>query len=225
MLHKRRPGFRRIAALAGILGPLLFASVVLTLTLVEYPFMRSLGWDPLMHPTFDWPSGLSLGPIGWIMTTTFIVSGLLMSTFAWGLRGALDNLNGQIGTILLTWAGAAMMGLAFSTDRPITPLPISWHGWLHDLSFLTLGLLIIAAMLMLALSFRERKGWRALSLFTWLTFALAIPTFAIKGIVFYASMPSWQSSWHGMRPWRSGCGEWNESLVRAGGYAKRAPAS
>ncbi len=169
-----------------MLGPLLFAVVLITLTIIQYPFMRSLGWDPSMHPTFDWPSGLALGPMGWIMTATFIVSGALMSTFAWGLRGELDDLNGQIGTILLTWAGVAMMGLAFTTNRPITPLPISWHGWLHDLSFMALGLLIVGAMTMLALCFRQRKPWKALTAFTWLTFALAIPTFAIKGIVFYA---------------------------------------
>ncbi len=186
MVLKAEFRFRPFAAVAGVLSPLLFAAVILTLTIVEYPFMRSLGWDPLMHPTFDWPSGLALGPLGWIMTSTFIASGLLMSTFAWGLRGAFDDLNGQIGTILLTCAGIAMMGLAFSTDRPITPLPISWHGWLHDLSFMTLGILIIAAMIMLALSFAKRKEWKALAPFTWLIFVLAIPTFTIKGIVFYA---------------------------------------
>ncbi len=178
--------FRPFAAVAGVLSPLLFAIVLLTLTIFEYPFMRSLGWDPLMHPTFDWPSGLALRPLGWIMTSTFIASGLLMSTFAWGLRPALDDRNGQIGTFLLTWAGVAMMGLAFSTDRPITPLPISWHGWLHDLSFMTLGILIIAAMIMLALSFAKRKEWKALAPVTWLIFVLAIPTFTIKGLVFYA---------------------------------------
>ncbi len=185
-LRKSKLPLRKLAAVAGMLGPLLFAAVLLALTLVQYPFMRSLGWDPLMHPTFDWPSGLALGPIGWVMTATFLVCGALLAAFAWGLHGELDDLKGQIGTVLLAWAGIAMIGLAFTTDRPITPLPISWHGWLHDLSFMTLGLLIIAAMVMLALSFRQRKEWKWLSPFTWLTFALAVPTFAIKGIVFYA---------------------------------------
>jgi uncharacterized protein DUF998 len=177
---------RKYAAAAGLLGPVLFAVVLATLSVLQYPFMRSLGWDPVTHPTFDWPSGLALGPIGWIMTATFLVCGALMSVFAWGLREQLMNRNGQVGTILLTWAGVAMMGLAFTTDRVITPLPISWHGRLHDLSFLALGLMIIPAMVMLALSFREADGWKGLSPFTWLICALAIPTFTIKGIVFYA---------------------------------------
>ncbi len=176
----------RIAALAGIIGPLLFPVVVATLTVVQSPFMRSLGWDPIRHPTYDWPSGLALGPIGWIITGTFLLCGPLISIFAWGLRQELQDLNGQIGTVLLMCAGVAMMGLAFSTDRAITPVPSTWHGWLHDLSFLVLGILIIGAMIMLVLSFREKSRWKKFVPFTWSVFLLAIPTFAIKGLVFYA---------------------------------------
>src|SRR5512138_2907138 len=149
---------RKLGAVAGIVGPALFGIVVLTLTLAQYAFMRSLGWDPILHPTFDWPSGLALGPVGWIMTMTFIACGMLMSLFAWGLRAELRDLPGQIGTILMTWAGVAMMGLAFSTDRAISPLPTTWHGRLHDLSFMALGLLLIPAMILLASSFPRHMG-------------------------------------------------------------------
>ena len=176
---------RKFSAAAGIIGPLLFATVVTTLSVLEYPFMRSLGWDPLFRPTFDWPSGLALSPLGWIMTVTFLACGALMSFFAWGLRAELTSHLGQIGTILLTWAGVAMMGLAFTTDRTISLLPVTWHGRLHDLAFMSLGLMLIPAMLTLALSFREISAWKRLSPLTWITCALAIPTFAIKGIVFY----------------------------------------
>ncbi len=177
---------RKAGAAAGIIGPALFAIVVVALTLVQYPFMRSLGWDPVLHPTFDWPSGLALGPIGWIMTIAFVVCGLLMSLFAWGLRGQLRDTEGQIGTILMTWAGVAMMGLAFTTDRVITPVPISWHGRLHDIAFMALGLVLIPAMILLAISFRRHERWRTLATITLVTFVLAMPTFAIKGLVFYA---------------------------------------
>ena len=191
---------RKVSATAGILGPMLFAVVVVILTILQYRFMRSLGWDPINKPTFDWPSGLALGPIGWIMTVTFVVTGSLMSLFAWGLRGELRNHTGQIGTILMTWAGVAFMGLAFTTDptASITPImPVTWHGRLHDLSFLALGLLLIPAMILLALSFGDVDRWKQLSAFTWVTFALAVPTFAIKGIVFYAflaAMLAWSEA-------------------------------
>lgn len=193
-----------LAALAGVVSPLVFGLVVLTLTILQYPFMRSLGWDLVLHPTFDWPSGLALGPIGWIMTLTFLLCGASMSFFALGLRGALSNRTGRMGSSLLAGAGVAMMGLAFSTDRTISALPITWHGRLHDLSFLALGLLIIPAMVLLALSFREYADWKQLSPFTWVAFALAIPTFAFKGIVFYAfltAMLVW-NVWAAYRLWR-----------------------
>ncbi len=196
---------RKLGVVAGIVGPFLFATVLITLTLVQYPFMRSLGWDPLMHPTFDWPSGLALGPIGWLMTVTFLMSGALMSTFAWGLHQALNDRNGRFGTILLTCAGLAMMGLAFSTDGPITPLAISWHGRVHDLSFMALGLLIIGAMSLLALSFRGRTQWRKLAPFTWVISGLAVPTFTFKGFVFYAFLAAillWNEA-AALRLWRA----------------------
>ncbi len=180
---------RKIAAAAGLAGPALFAVALLTLTAAQYEFMRSLGWDPIARPTFDWPSGLSLGPLGWMMTGTFILCGMLMSLFAIGLRKELLNRNGQIGSMLMMGAGVAMMGLAFTTDPTASPnpiMPVTWHGRLHDLSFLALGLLLIPAMILFATAFRELDGWKKLSRFTWITSALAIPTFALKGIIFYA---------------------------------------
>ncbi len=195
---------RKVGAVAGIIGAALFGAVVLSLTVAQYPFMRSLGWDPVLHPTFDWPSGLALGPDGWIMTDTFVVCGILMSLFAWGLRGQLRDHAGQVGTILMTWAGVAMMGLAFSTDRSIKPMPISWHGQLHGMSFMALGLMIIPALILLAISFQQNERWRRLAAITWVTFALAVPTFAIRGIVFYAflaAMLAWNEM-AAMRLWR-----------------------
>ncbi len=181
---------RRIAAFAGLMSPLLFAGVLLILTILQYRFLRSLGWDPLLRPTFDWPSGLALGPLGWIMTVTFLLSGGLLSVFAWGLRAELQNSSGQSGTILLAWAGVAMMGLAFTTDRTISVVPVTWHGRLHDLSFMALGLMLIPALILFGISFRKIEGWSRLSVFAWVTSALAVPTFAVKGIVFYAFLLS-----------------------------------
>lgn len=167
---------RKISAAAGIIAPLLLGTAIAVLTIVEFPFMRSLGWDPLTHPTFDWPSGLALSPFGWIMTVTFLVCGALLSVFAWGLRAVLQDRAGQIGTILLTWSGVALMCLVFTTDRAISPVPVTRHGRLHDLAFMSLGLMIIPAMITLALSFRAADNWKRPSSLTWLIFILAIST-------------------------------------------------
>src|SRR5690349_16580059 len=117
-------------------GPILFAVVVITLTIVEYDFLRGLGWDPIHDPTYDWPSGIALGPYGWIMTLTFILSGLLISLLGYQLKADLKaDRYSRIGTTLLFCAGLAMASLSFETDPTRRTIPMTWHGILHDLSF------------------------------------------------------------------------------------------
>jgi hypothetical protein len=40
-------------------------------------------------------------------------------------------------------------------------------------------------MLAFGWAFRRSSDWRGLSTYTWLTAALAVPTFAVKGVAFY----------------------------------------
>jgi hypothetical protein len=172
--------------LSGLLGPILFGLVLAGLTLVQYDFLRSLGWHPLNAPTFDWPSGLALGPYGWIMTITLIISGGLLVFFALGLRLALpaDSVS-RTGTLLLVLSGLAMLGLAFTTDPTIRTTPATWHGRLHDASFVALGLTLLPAILLLGLAFHRDPRWENLSFYTFLTIALVFPAFWLKGAAFY----------------------------------------
>lgn len=177
---------QKLAALGGIIGPILFACVVTILTIVQYDFMRGLGWDPIHAPTFDWPSGLSLGPYGIWMTLTFILCGLLMVTFALALRTTLDEGTApRIGTLSLLLAGCALAGLAFTTDPTIRSTPATWHGRLHDLSFVLLGIFMLASMLGLGRAFQNNPRWRGFGTYTFVTAACAIPSFALKGVAFY----------------------------------------
>ncbi len=177
---------KHLASAAGIFGPLFFGASVTALTWAQYDFMRTLGWDALHSPTFDWPSGLSLGPYGWMMTAAFILSGAAMALFAFGLQTALRNQSGKIGSTLLMLAGLAVMGLAFTTDPTLRrSAPATWHGRLHDLSFVLLGLTLIPAIVLLGLAFRGNDRWKNLSIYTWITAGLVLPTFALKGIAFY----------------------------------------
>ncbi len=176
----------KLAVRAGILGPGLFAIVLFTLTLLKYDFLLRLGWHPLNDPTFDWPSGLALGDFGWVMTLTFLGSGLLMTIFASGLRLSLPRSRVTFfSTLALTLASLALAGLAFTTDPTIRTTPGTWHGRLHDLSFVLLGLTLMPAMLLLGFAFRQDKHWRSLSVYTWATMALAVPSFWLKGAAFY----------------------------------------
>ncbi len=171
-----------LAALAGIIAPIVFALITTGLTFAEAGFMRSIGWEPFGN-VLDWPSGLAMGPYGWLMTVNFFVSGAMMAFFAYGLNLALHD---KLATTLLMLAGFAMMGLIFTTDPTIRSYPKTWHGLLHDSFFAALGMLLMLGMLLLGRVFQKNEGWKNLSIYTWATLALIIPTFWLKGLAFYA---------------------------------------
>ena len=169
-----------------LIGPILFALVLVTLTIIQYDFLRGLGWHPINDPTFDWPSGLALGPYGIVMTATFIISGLLIALLALRLKADLKPAaTSQAGSVLLVLSGLALASLAFTTDPTIRSTPATWHGRLHDLSFVLLGLTLFPSMIMLGFAFQQNGSWKNFSLYTWLTVACAIPAFVLKGAAFY----------------------------------------
>ena len=171
----------RLAALAGMIGPALFAIVVSVLSIAQTDFMRTLGWNPL-GPVIDWPSGLALGPYGWLMTVTFFICGGMMAFFAYGLRLALTE---KLATTLLIIAGFAMMGLISRTDPTLGSTSRTWHGLLHDSFFALLGFTLMPGMLLLGRAFQKNEDWKNLALYTWGTLAFVIPTFWLKGVAFY----------------------------------------
>jgi hypothetical protein len=178
----------RRAIVAGIVGPILLGSVITILTIVQRDFMTSIGWR--LDAPLDWPSGLSLGPYGWIMTATFLLSGILIISFASGLRLRLPRLRlATISTWLLIAAGYGMIGLISPTDKTLDKelhgMPATWHGRLHDSSFVIIGVTLMPAMLLLGYIFLKDKRWKNLAVYTWLTVALAVPTFWMKGFAFY----------------------------------------
>lgn len=177
----KRSSLIKWAATAGIVGPILFAAVVTGLTIAQADFMRTLGWNP-RGPVIDWPSGLALGPYGWLMTVTFFVCGAMMAFFAYGLQLALHE---KLATTLLMIAGLAMMGLISVTDRTLSAAPRTWHGLLHDGFFALLGFTMMPGMLLLGRTFQKNAHWKNLALYTWGTLAFVIPTFWLKGVAFY----------------------------------------
>jgi len=176
----------KLAALAGIIGPVLFAVIVTGLTFAEAGFMRSIGWDPFGN-VLDWPSGLAMGPYGWLMTINFFLCGAMMAFFAYGVKLALQE---KFATTLLMLAGFAMMGLIFTTDPTLRSYPKTWHGILHDTFFAVLGIMLMTGMLLLGRVFQKHEHWKNLSIYTWGTLALVVPTFWLKGMAFYVFLAS-----------------------------------
>ena len=174
----------KLAALAGIIGPFLLGSVITILTIVERDFMTSIGWK--LNDPLDWPSGLALGPHGWIMTLTFLLCGILIIIFASGLHLGLPRVRlASIATRLLFLAGIGLIGLVSPTDKTIRTTPATWQGNLHNGAFVVIGLTLMPAMILLGFVFLKDRRWKNLAIYTWLTVALAIPTFWMKGFAFY----------------------------------------
>lgn len=174
----------KITAIAGLIGPILLGSVITILTIAGRDFMTSIGWR--LRAPVDWPSGLALGPYGWIMTVTFLICGLLMIIFAAGLRLGLPRIRlAAISIWLLVLAGAGMIGLISPTDKTIMRPLRTWHGILHDASFAVIGLTLMPAMVLLGFVFLKDGRWKNLAFYTWFTVALAVPTFWMKGFAFY----------------------------------------
>ena len=98
----------RIAALSGITGPSLF-----TLTFVAQQLFRRAEYNPIAEPV----SALEAGPNGWIQQVNFVVFGLLLLIFAFGLdRGLARSRLGRLGPGLL---GVASVGLFLAAALPL----------------------------------------------------------------------------------------------------------
>lgn len=174
----------KLAAWAGMIGPLILGSIITVLTILQRDFMISIGWR--LDAPLDWPSGLALGPYGWLMTLTFLLCGILIIVFATGLRLGLPRIRlATISIWLLVLAGAGMIGLISPTDKTLSRPLRTWHGILHDSSFVVIGVTLMPAMILLGFVFLKDKHWKNLAVYTWLTVALAIPTFWMKGFSFY----------------------------------------
>jgi hypothetical protein len=163
-----QPVLLRNAAFAGMIGPALFALIVVVLTVAQYGFMVKLGWDPIGASEVPWPSGLALGPLGWLQVVNFILLGLALMVFAVGLhRGVAARVRGSvIGPVLLVAAGVALVLLAFKTDPSLSGGPQSWHGLIHGLAFLLLVMSLLLSFLFLWWRLRRDPLWRGYDLYT-----------------------------------------------------------
>jgi uncharacterized membrane protein YidH (DUF202 family) len=177
------------AAVAGTIGPVLFGSLLLALSVLEYDFMIGIGWHPLMNPAGAWPSGLALGPYGLVQVASFVVSGLLLAFFSLGLHlGARDGYGSPLGPAFLFVAGTAMVLMGFETD-PIRRIgPRSLHGIVHDAAFVIFILAFLAALFALWRRFESDPRWQGHARYTLATGILAVLLLLLPGVAYYLFM-------------------------------------
>jgi hypothetical protein len=174
------------AAVTGTIGPILFASVLLALSALEYDFMLGIGWRPVANPAGAWPSGLALGPYGLAQVANFVVSGLLLVFFSLGVHLEVSDGHGSpFGPALLSVAGAAMALMGFETD-PIRRIgPRSLHGLIHDAAFVMFVLAFLAALFSLWRRFEADPRWRGHARYTLATGIVAILLLLLPGVAYY----------------------------------------
>jgi hypothetical membrane protein len=169
----------RLLLACGVVGPLLFIVVFLLegATRADY--------NPLRYPV----SSLSIGDLGWIQATNFLMVGVLLFAFAFGLRRALRaSRGGTWGPLLIGLAGIGLFGAGIFTSDPVYGYPpsaplvlaqYSTHGHLHDLFSTLLFIGLPAACFVFCRRFATlgERGWAVYSLLAGLgmlvTFVLA----------------------------------------------------
>lgn len=158
-------------------------------------------YDPLYHPI----SSLAIGERGWAQSASFVVTGLLMLAFAFGLRRALRSFGGStwgprlIGAIAIGFLGAGL----FVTDplngyppgTPDLPLQFTVPGRLHRLFSALVFLGLPGACFVLARLFGRwgERRWAIYSVVTGIAFVVMfIVTSAgfaqVEGLVNYAGL-------------------------------------
>jgi hypothetical protein len=173
------------AALAGMLGPVLFVTVLLALTTLQYDFMLGIAWRPIADPAGAWPSGLALGPYGPLQDANFAASGLLLMLFAMGLRLGVGARGWEAGTALLFVAGTAMSLMGFESDPIRRVGPRSLHGLVHDAAYVLFVLAMLAALFSLWRRFSKHLRWRGHARYTLATGMLAMLLLLLPGVAYY----------------------------------------
>ena len=174
----------RVAAVAGMVGPILFATILLTLSVANYDFMLGIGWRPLRDPAGAWPSGLALGPHGQAQVLNFVLSGLLLAVFAVGLHLGPSG-RSLAGPVLLFASGVAMALMGFETDPIHRTGPRTLHGLVHDLAFAVFVLVLLPALFFLWQRFRKYPLWRDHARYTLVTGILATLLIVLPGPAYY----------------------------------------
>jgi len=187
----------RNGALAGMIGPAMFAFIAVVLTVLQYNFLVRLGWEPVGVSDVPWPSALALGPYGSLQILNFVLFGIMLIVFAAGLqRGVAPS--GRVswaGPALLIVAGVALVVLAFKADPHMSARAHTWHGSIHIAAFLLLGLSFLFSLLFLWRRMGRDPLWRGYGWYSLVSAGLAVVLFFMPGqlavYLFFAVLLVW----------------------------------
>lgn len=166
---------RTLLAGGAVAGPL-YIAVSAALALLRD------GFDITRHAA----SMLSLGELGWIQITNFVVAGLLFTAASVGMRRVLQAGRGRTwGPALVAVTGVGMVGggvfvadpaYGFPPGTPAGPPDVmSWHGTLHMVVAGVAFLALIAVTFVFGRRFaaEARTGWAAYCVASGAVFAVS----------------------------------------------------
>jgi hypothetical protein len=162
----------RVAALAGITGPIVF-----TLTFLVQQVARRAEYDPIAEPV----SALEAGPNGWIQQANFVLFGVLLFVFALGVhRGVARSRFGILGPALL---GVASIGLILAAALPLREdaAGATYDPGGHFIAGVTFFASTSLAMLVLSHRLAKDPRFRALAIYSAVCGALALAGFVVMG--------------------------------------------
>ncbi len=169
----------RLLLTSGIIAALLFQTVVILQALTR------TGFDFTRHPL----SMLSLGDLGWIQITNFILCGILFLFAAQGMKKTLQSGPGKtFGPLLISIYGIGhilagifrvdpMLGFPPGTPN-IMPTSMSEHAIIHNLTFFVIFLTLIITQFVFSRRFfnLKQRGWGIYSLSAAIILLLLIVT-------------------------------------------------
>jgi Protein of unknown function (DUF998) len=159
----------RRLALGGLIGPPVFAVVVVIVTAIEWDFLHRIGWSAGLfdNPDPPWPSSTALGDYGFLQILNFVQLGASVLALAVALRRLLD-VRRRIGPNLLFVLGVAFVASAIRADYGMVGGggPDTWNGTVHAAAFTVLVPASFLSMLVLAAQFRRDERWRSLSAYS-----------------------------------------------------------
>jgi hypothetical protein len=159
----------RLGALAGAIAPLLYLAVTVALSWLERDFMEELGWE--------WPSGLALGPHGWLQIVNFLVFGLLILAFALAVHRDARNIWLEAAAGLFALSGVGRLLLAFKLDP--AGAETTWHGSLHTVGYLLAVGSVLLGYVVFWIGIRRDPDWPRTRLYSLWTLVAFLPVFAV----------------------------------------------
>ncbi len=162
----------RVAAWAGIVGPILFTAGFL----LQEAF-RQDEYSPLAEPV----SALEAGPNGWIQQLNFVIFGVLTIIFAYGLhQGVRRTRSGHVGPVLLGVSGVGCL-LAAALPLREDAAGVTYDPGGHIIAGMVFFLTSAVGLIVLSGRLRHDDRWHGLPGYTAGAGALALVGFVLMG--------------------------------------------